>query len=227
MKKLLIAFAIVVVIVGGIALWYFVFDDDSLDVSTSNIESSKSLDGIEERDTVDGTWTLQKQDDVFAGYEIQELFNGDSVKKTAVGKSEEVSGSFTIKDNILSEGKIEVDLTDLQSDSGTRDSKMEDEGLEISKFPKTAFTQSTEVDLSDLVIKGEDIELLVPGTLSLHGIEKEVEFPLNVNWDGKVIRISGELAIVLSDYEIKPPKSPFVSVDDNGKIKIQLLFIPA
>lgn len=48
---------------------------------------------------------------------------------------------------------------------------------------------------------------------------------VNAIWDGRVITVSGELPIKLSDYNITPPDNGFVRVDDQGTLKILLLFV--
>lgn len=225
MKKIWIAVIIAAVLAIGVGVWYFVIKDDSLEVSTSNIDT-RTTDDLEESDSINGTWIVQLQDDVFIGYEIEELFGSDTVKKTAVGKSQAVSGTLVIEDDVLTEGNITVDMTQLQSDSSSRDSKMENEGLETNDFSEAKFVANANQSLKDSVTKNKDVEVNISGKLTLHGVTKDISLKLTANWNGKVIVLSGEHEIQLSDYEISPPDTPFVKVDDKGSIKFQLLFFP-
>lgn len=225
MKKILIALVIVGVISAGIGIWYFVIKDESLKVSSENIDIKSSTKVIKEQSSPDGTWAIQQQSDVFAGYEIEELFGGDTIKKTASAKSKEVSGSFTINENQLSSILITVDTTKLQSDDSRRDNRMKNEGLETDTFEEATFTSDDQLDLG-AISKNEEISVNVNGQLKLHGQVKDVVFPVKATWNGKVITLSGEISITLSDYKISPPDSDFVKVDDTGKIKLQLLFVP-
>lgn len=227
MKKIIIGLVVVAILGGGFAFWYFSKSDESLDTSTKNINSAQSADNITEQSTPDGNWKVQMQDDVFGGYEIEEIFAGESVKKTAAGKSKEVSGSFTLTGNTLSDGEILIDTTKLKSSESKRDSTQQRSGLETDAFPEAIFKQSEPVVITPAIAKNVETTVNVPGQLTLHGQTNDVIFPLQASWDGKVIKVSGDLKIQLSDYGIKPPASPFVTVDDNGILKVQLLFVPA
>lgn len=224
MKKVIIAL-VVVALLGGAALWYFVLRDESLEVSNKNIDSAQTSKTIPEQSTPDGTWIIEQQGDVFVGYSIEEVFGGESVTKTAVGKSNEVTGTFTVENSKLTEATIEVDMTALQSDDSQRDSRMENDGLETDEFPTATFTLAGAQDITSIE-KNVDVTLNVTGQLELHGETQDVSFPLTANWNGKVITLSGELEIILSDFKISPPDTSFVKVEDQGTIKVQLLFIP-
>lgn len=211
--------------IAGFILWYSVLKTDNLEVSTTNINAENS-DEIQERDNVDGSWIVSQQQDVFVGYEIAELFAGDSVKVPAIGTTRSVTGSFTIETGELSNANIVADMTLLSSDSSTRDSKMRSEGLETDKFPEAKFEQTNAITLPSVLEKNSEIKVTIPGKLTLHGVSKDISVDLNALWDGKVITVSGEIDIVLSDYDIEAPNSSFVTVDNEGIIKLQLLFIP-
>ena len=226
MKKVIISIVLIALVGGGTAFWYFVIRDEKLSVSTKNVDTDKSTDEIAEQSSPDGTWEIQQQDDVFAGYEIKEIFGGESIEKTAVGKSKAVTGGFVISDGMISEGLITVDTTKMSSNESRRDDKMSTSGLEADAFPEAIFDQGEPSALPNGIEKNQELQFELSGTFFLHGQSKEITFPLKAKWDGKVIVVSGELEIKLADYGIEPPDSPFVSVRDEGKIKLQLLFVP-
>lgn len=226
MKKIIIASVVIIALLGGSAFWYLVIRDEKLSVSTSNVDSSKSAQDIKEQTTPDGDWIVKQQDDVFIGYEIKEVFGGETIEKTATGTSKDVEGSFTLTGSVISNGTISVNMTKLMSGESRRDSTMENSGLETNKFPSAKFEQSQELTIQTPITKGTTIELDIPGTMTLHGQTKDVIFPLKALWDGKVITLSGELNIELVDFDIQAPQNAFVSVKDQGKLKLQLLFIP-
>jgi len=225
MKKILIAVLVVAIVGFGSIFLYFSNQDNELKVSADNIDSSNTKDSIGETGNPDGIWTTKKQQDVFVGYEIEELFGGESVKKTASAKTKELTGILTITDSKITQAKITADLTQLESDSQRRDSIQETQGLETIKFKTATFEIKKPLDLGK-VEKKKEISLEIPGDLTLHGVTNPVSFPVTAIWDGKVIKISGDLEIQLSEYEIEPPKNSIVSVNDSGKIKFQLLFVP-
>ncbi len=224
MKKIIIAI-ILIAIVGGASLWYFVLRDEELSVSNTNIDASDSSQNIAEQTSPDGAWVVQQQDDVFVGYSIEELFGGETVNKTAVGTSNEVTGTFVVEGSKLTEAEITVDMTALSSDEARRDSRMQNDGLETDSFTTATFELTGPQDIPSIE-KNKEVTLNATGQLTLHGETQDITIPLQAKWNGKVITLSGELEISLADYDISPPNTPFVSVEDTGTIKVQLLFIP-
>ncbi len=66
------------------------------------------------------------------------------------------------------------------------------------------------------------------GDLTLHGVTRSVQVPLQASWDGASaisIATPAGIPIQMADYGIEPPDSGFVSVDDNGEIELQLVFV--
>lgn len=86
----------ILLLIGSFGAWYILHDSKKLNVSTHSIDSTNLAD-IKEQSTPDGTWTVKRQNDVFAGYEIKELYGGATVETTASGKSRGVSGAFVVK----------------------------------------------------------------------------------------------------------------------------------
>lgn len=113
----------------------------------------------------------------------------------------------------------------LESNKDGRDERMRINGLETDSFPHAIFRQSGSVTLPSPLEKGVETSVDMKGALALHGTTQDVTIPLKATWDGRTIKVSGELEIALSNYKIVPPDSGFVSVTDHGKLKFQLLFI--
>ncbi|MFN8015476.1 MAG: YceI family protein [Acidimicrobiia bacterium] len=226
MKKIVIPI-LIVLILGSVAVWYFAIRDENLKVSNKNIDKSKTDQSIQEKSTADGNWKIKQQSDVFAGYEIEEIFAGNTTKKTASGKSKAVTGSFTISGSTLSDTRVTLDTTKLESDSSRRDSEMQTSGLETDAFPEAIFKQTSPASIVQDIIKNKEMTINVEGDLTLHGETNNIVIALDAIWDGKTITVSGELEISLADYKILPPDNGFTKVDDSGKLKLQLLFVPA
>ncbi len=227
MKKKIIILVVLLFIAAGAVFAYLELKDEKLEVSNDNVKTEEVSKTIIETETPDGAWKITATEDVFAGYEIDEVFGGDSISKTAVGKSNGVSGVMKIDGNIISGISITVDMTKLESDSSGRDSKMSNEGLETNNFPEALFEQTEDLTLSSAPTKGETISVEVVGNLTIHGVTKSVTFKLQTVWDGKTITATGEQEINLVDYDIEAPNNSFVKVEDKGLVKLQLLLIPA
>src|SRR5580765_5604175 len=132
MKKVLKIGIPVLVVLAGLAFagWYFLLRDTapgkaSLDDLSSEPTTTASGGAGSSTSpppaTPDGSWTVQPADDVFVGYRVQEQFVGQTVKKTAAGRSPSVTGGITIAGNQVVGGEFAVDMTKLASDQSRRD----------------------------------------------------------------------------------------------------------
>lgn len=64
------------------------------------------------------------------------------------------------------------------------------------------------------------------GTINVAGQEKTVEIPVKMNTDNASLKISGEYAITLQDYDIEPPTAMFgqIIVGNDVTVKFDLVF---
>jgi polyisoprenoid-binding protein YceI len=217
--------AVVVVALLGFAAWWFVFRDDAPPpASLVDRDAPTTLAGAP-AGSADGTWTVHPGRDVFAGYRIDEQFAGDTIEKTAVGRSPAVTGTFTVQGSTVPAASIDVDLTELKSDSGRRDREMQQSGLELARFPSASFRLTQPVVLPGAPALGQPVSVPAVGELTLHGVTKPVTVALTARWNGDSIDLAGQAPVVLADYGIRPPSiGGFVSVDDRGAFEVQLTF---
>jgi polyisoprenoid-binding protein YceI len=230
--KMVLGIVVVVVVVGGAGLYWFVLRDTS--------EKTASLDAIGTPSTTasgpaktsaDGAWKVKQDTGVFAGYRVQELFGGQTIKKTANGRSVDVSGTMTVSGASIPAAEIKVNTTKLTSDESRRDAAISTRGLETQKFPEATFKLTSPIALPSAPVANQEMSVTAKGDLTLHGTTKAVEVPLKATWDGNTIKVAtvGEgLPITMADYGISPIEIPgFVKTDDKGTLELQLLFVPA
>jgi polyisoprenoid-binding protein YceI len=175
----------------------------------------------------DGTWVAVAGPDRFAGYRIEELFGGDTVSRTAVGRTEAVEATVTIDGNSVTDLTVTADLTQLESDQARRERYLQNSALEISTFGTATF-EASQATISTVPVLGEPVEIDVTGTLTLHGVSNEVTVPVEARWNGDSIDLAGIVEISLADHGIEPPDiGGFVSVEDTGFFEFQLRLEPA
>jgi polyisoprenoid-binding protein YceI len=146
-RTLIAVSALVVVVLGGAAVWYFVFRDDApprADVDNVAADSSNDGDGEapgsgDAPGTADGTWTVEAGDTVFVGYRVEEQFAGDTIKKTAAGRTPGVDGELVVDGDQITSATIDADLAQLTSDQDRRDSALLTRGLQTEQFPDASF----------------------------------------------------------------------------------------
>jgi polyisoprenoid-binding protein YceI len=230
--KIVIGAALVVVLVGGASVWYFVLRDTA--------EKTASIDAIGDGNTkitgpakssADGKWKVQQDSSVFAGYRIQELFASATIKKTATGHSPDVSGTMTVAGTTVSDVEVKVNTTKLKSDEDRRDAQIQKRGIATSDFPEATFKLTKPITLPSAPKVDEEVKVTATGELTMHGVTKPIDVPLTAKWKGSSIVVAtvGEgVPITLADYKIEQVEVPgFVKVDDHGTLELQLLFVPA
>ena len=171
---------------------------------------------------VDGTWTLAEQGESFVGYRVEEELATIGYKE-AVGRSPTIEATITIAGGQLTGVTVTADLRDLKSDDSRRDGAIRNQALESNQFPMATFELTEPLAVPDGLATGEPISVEANGTLTLHGVTREVTIPIEAELANGVLVLVGSLPIVFADYDIAQPRSPIlVSIEDNGVMELQL-----
>ena len=179
---------------------------------------------------VDGTWTVDTSIGTFddyssawVGFRVSEVL--DQIGQTeAIGRTPGVAGSLTLSGTTLQAVTIEADLTGIQSDRERRDGAIQ-RALETGTYPTATFELTEPVDLGSVPADGNTVSVDATGTLTIHGVSREVTVPLQAQLVGDTIAVVGSLPVTFTDYGITMPTAPIVvSVEDAGHIEFQLFF---
>jgi polyisoprenoid-binding protein YceI len=217
-----------VVVLGGLAFyWFFLHGDPPKRATLPARSAATTVAPGTPVGSPDGAWRLSPGDGIFVGYRVQEQFAGDSIEKTAVGRTIGVTGTMTISGGEVTAATIEADLTRLESDQFQRDDYLRVSGLETDTYGTATFTLTEPIALPAEIPAGQPFQVTAVGDLTLHGVTRPVELPLQAQWDGKVIDIAGGVTITLADYGIAPPSNSITSVADSGEIELQVTFTRA
>jgi len=215
---------VAVVVVAAIALGaWFVFG------SSSPAKPKLSNDPVSAGGpaSADGKWQIAPGEGVYLGYRMTEVFAGDVVHKTAVGRTPTVTGSMTISGTKVTAATVSGDLRDLKSDRSPRDNYIHTHAIESDTFPMTTFTLTSPISLPAALTKGTSVHVSATGTLLLHGVTRTITVPLDARWAGATIQVVGTAPVVLADYKITPPNTGVVKVDDHGSLELSLTFQPS
>jgi polyisoprenoid-binding protein YceI len=162
-------------------------------------------------DTLAGTGT-------WVGYRIDEELSGRGAF-TAVGRTPEVSGTVTIEGTAVTAAQIRADLTQLQSDSGSRDSRVRGE----FQGRDAVFTLDEPFDVGSLPSDGQRVTASARGTLRIGAIERPVTVLLEADLVGSTLVVVGRTDILLADFDVRVPSAPIVlSVSDTATMELQL-----
>jgi polyisoprenoid-binding protein YceI len=228
--------AVVVLVIVGFGTWYLFIRDDAPEAA--NIETAgETLDQAGEGDeaagasTLDGSWAVDTSvgsfDDfsgTWAGYRVDEELASIGAN-TAVGRTPDVSGTMEVTGDEVTAVDVEVNMTTLQSDSGTRDGAMRSRGLETDQFPTATFALSQPVTLPSGLGEGGTASASATGNLTIHGVTKEVTLDVDVDLSGSTAAVVGQAPVTLSDFGIEPPTGfSVLSINEQGTFEFQLFF---
>jgi polyisoprenoid-binding protein YceI len=171
-----------------------------------------------------GTWKVQPSGRSFVGYRVTEKLASLPRRSDAVGRTAAVTGTMTISGSTVTAASVTADLTQLRSDQQRRDNAIRLRGLETQAFPQATFKLTAPIRFG-AVAPGKVLSATATGDLTLHGITRTVQIPLQGKYTGSTIEVVGTLPIQFADFQIQPPDfAGFVTVDDHGTIEFDLVF---
>jgi polyisoprenoid-binding protein YceI len=171
-----------------------------------------------------GTWTVQDSGS-FVGYRVREKFADLPAPSDAVGRTSAVTGQLVVDGLSVTAVDVKADLRQLRSDKEMRDQRIRTDGLESDSFPTAEFALTEPLVFASQPAEGETVKRDAKGTLTLHGVTKEVAIPLQARWTGDQIEVVGSLPIVFADYGISTPTTFLATVEDHGTMELHLFFV--
>lgn len=148
-----------------------------------------------------------------ATWSVPETFLSSGLSVTAVGRSENLEGTIDLQ----GPSRFSVDLTTFVSDQERRDSRVRNI---FAANPLATFT-TTELTLPDTYTEGEVLTTEVSGELTVNGVTRNVTWAVEARVTGTQLDVTGELDIVLTDYDVTPPSvGGFVAVEDSARLEV-------
>jgi polyisoprenoid-binding protein YceI len=169
---------------------------------------------------VDGNWVIGQGSEV--GYRVKESINGFAT--TANGRSQSITGSFTISGSKVTAGDWTVDMTTFHSDESRRDGQFNGRIMNVAQFPTSTFTLTAPIDFGGTPADGGTVSAKATGDLTLHGVTKSVTFDLTATWKKGRIGVLGNIPVVFADYGIPNPSRATIKTDDHGSLEFVLIF---
>jgi polyisoprenoid-binding protein YceI len=169
-----------------------------------------------------GTWQVGSGSK--AGYRVEEVLFGQST--TAVGRTEEVTGSMTVVGTVVTRANFVVDMRTITSNKSQRDSQFQGI-MDTADFPHATFVLTSPIPLGTPPTDGKIITVQATGRLTLHGQTHTVTTPLQAERDGNTIKVLTSIPVKFSDYGIANPSASFVTTQDHGTIEVLLSLTPA
>lgn len=144
------------------------------------------------------------QENSSVSFYIDEDLRGERI--TVEGKTNEISGIFTLTDTTLSVGEITIDARTFETDSSNRDGAINRLILNTEKNPTVTFTTSNTLEIIDGSFNGE-----LNGSLSLAGKTNPATLKVAGTVNDSMITATVDVALSRSDYGLLIPNIPFVA----------------
>jgi polyisoprenoid-binding protein YceI len=217
--------ALVLVGVGG---YVYFFSNLRSSPPSLGLSASPTSGAVTTLTGLAGTWTVSTGS--VARYRVKELFVGETSKHDAVAQTSSVTGKMTVAGDSTgyqaSGVTVTADITSLHSidqvagrNVSQRDGIVSRQ-LDVQQFPNATFT-ATSASVAGSITSAQ-VDLTVPGKLTIHGVTKDVTATAKAQVVGDKIEIAGQAAITMSDYGLSPPQVPFTSVDPTVTIEFDL-----
>jgi polyisoprenoid-binding protein YceI len=130
-------------------------------------------------------------------------------------------------------GRVSVDLRQLTTGIGMRDHHVKSKSyLDVEQYPYAEFElreaapDSGRGDGGHTPSLGNGRQALATGTLRLHGVTREVEIPVSLDWQQSRLRVRGSFTIALQDYGIPRPKRLVIVAGKTVDVRLDLLLVP-
>ena len=212
-----VVLAVLGVVGGPLVYFNFIAEDapPALTIGTNSPGATVSAPA-----SLDGTWEVTSGS--VAGYRVQEILFGQS--KEAAGRTDEITGSFTLNGTTVSDATFTVDMASIESDQDRRDNQFRGRIMDVDTYPTSTFRLTQPIELGSLPADGAQGTAKATGELTIRGTTKTVTIDLTGRRDGGVIRISGSLLIVFEEWNIPNPSGGPAQTSDEGTMEFLLVF---
>ena len=231
-----IAGTLLVVIVGGFLIVYFVIFPTSspkpFSLSTTSSSaagtgstSSASATHVTAGTSFAGAWEIASGSE--AGYRVREKLAFLPAESDAVGRTSQMTGraTFTEAHDIvtITAASFDVNVSTLKSDRSMRDEKIHEIGLESSRYPSATFALSSPVVLPASAVTGTIVHVHVTGVFNIHGTSKTETLPLEMSLSNSTVQAVGSLTFPWGEFNMTAPSiGGFVNVTEKATMEFDL-----
>jgi polyisoprenoid-binding protein YceI len=168
-------------------------------------------------------WSITDASQV--GYRVEEILFG--VDTTAVGRTNQVTGSMTIEGTQVTAADFTVDVASITSDESRRDAQFSGRIMSADQFPTATFVLTQPIELGADPGDGVELNASASGELTLRGVTNPVSFDVTAKQTGGLIGVQGSIPVTFADYQIANPSFGGITTEDVGLVEFVLVFAPA
>ena len=93
--------------------------------------------------------------------------------------------------------------------------------VESEKYPKSTFTGKIK-DWNSNLLDGKNHNVIAVGTITIHGIDKEIEVKGFIQKNNKSITINSDFELLISDFEIKISKLVQEKISNKVQVEVNI-----
>lgn len=159
---------------------------------------------------------------------VREQLAGFASPSDAILSSDAVTGRIALRRDgtFVSGSKITVALDDLRSDNAQRDRFVKEQTLQTRLHPFAEFVPSRTTGLSLPLRADGEVSFRLSGTLTMHGVSKEVTFGVTASRTPREIHVTAknDPAWKFSDFGLEIPRVfTVLSIVDEIRLEVQLV----
>ncbi len=135
-------------------------------------------------------------------------FDADARLHSFRGQTQQISGRFTLLNASppqITDARVTIDAASLATGNGDRDADMHRDYLEVGTFPTIEF-RITDLLTPRPVSNGSGWNVILQGTLVVHGVTRTVDVPTSVHLAADRITARGQVRLNIRDYNIRVPR---------------------
>lgn len=173
-----------------------------------------------------GRWVVRSSESI-VGFRAREKYLSLPVPSEVVGRTSVVHGTMKTRGGAIVATSVVVDMRTLKTNDPRRDETLRSSRGPIwDEHPYGRFTLgSRPVELHGLG-SGSAVDVVAPGTLRLHDVDRRVEFPLQVRLSGDRFQVVGRLRTTMTRFGFDPPSVAGLTTVRNGvTIEVKLTFV--
>lgn len=230
-KKYIISLAAVVAVLIGVGGYVFLGDymgnnveinsviDQTEEVSSSGSNNNDSSGEPVAVDDLNGNWEIANESSVY--------WSVTTSKETVNFVNEEVTGNWTVVVNNPTSmtGEGIVDMTALDSGNSQRDDHVKEgaEYLDVTEYPEATFTTTSFSELSAEWTEGSVVPITIDGTLTIKGMEKDVQFESEAVYQNGQLLLSGTTVVTFADFGMENPHSVALETENDLTVQLELV----
>lgn len=154
-------------------------------------------------------------------------FESKAPVETFEGKTHAVTGALDLDPAALGDSldlTVTVQMATLDTGIALRNRDMRENHLHTAKYPTATFHAGRILEGGKIALPANETKrVTLAGALTIHGVTKDVQLPVDLTYDGMAsVQIACEFPVALADYAIPRPQFLVMKLGEVQKVSVAL-----